>query len=282
MSKTTTPPPTNLNDREKERAKDLTLPTLGHTVSSYSVLGGATALLPLPFVDDWLCRKARRMMFEAILAQHSDKEVAKREGDKLDVEFGSFFPKTLGGLLKWFFFKVLLYPLRKIVRKVLFFLAMRQSVHRTTKLFYEGYLLHFAITEGLYRPKSEPLPEDVAGLLFAIDAAISQSHTTPTRTMLQQLFQGSYGLLAGASLRVWGANEESSSAKELLEQKANPEEKQKLQSILDQMTRVLWFDEQNLRALEEAFQHHLARPPHTYPKRKYKKYRQTVEHVRQA
>ena len=122
---------------ESQEVKKPGVPDL--TVHRRSFQTGVFEFIPLPFVDDWLIVRERRLLVEKIL---KSRGVAfEEEVPKLLADGGK---KTLmgrmGGLLK----SLILKPLKKIFRTFLFWLTIRRAVLNVVETY---FLARFANLE---------------------------------------------------------------------------------------------------------------------------------------
>ena len=101
------------------------------TVHRQSFQTGVFEFIPLPFVDDWLIVRERRLLVEKILKGRGvsfEKEVPKliADGGKKTLM------GRLGGLLKGLILK----PLRKVLRTFLFWLTIRRAVLNVVETYF--------------------------------------------------------------------------------------------------------------------------------------------------
>lgn len=136
-------------------------------LASHAVLIGLTPIVPVPFVDDYLADRLRRSMVERL---------AKGRGLELPAEalrgLADQPPEvlaSLGGMAK----KVLLWPAKKIFRKVFVVLAVKDGIDLVGKAFVLGFLVDVSLERGLlkrHHPKA---------LRLAIDAVSKRVGTSP-------------------------------------------------------------------------------------------------------
>lgn len=120
----------------------------------YSLVGGLTALIPFPWVDDWAGEWIRRRMVKELFRQR-----------RLEVPphvLGAFLqpPEAAhrGCLYQAFFWSIKLplqlvgYLLRSVFRKLLIVLAIKQAGDRASRIFHEGFLLDAALHQGWIGP----------------------------------------------------------------------------------------------------------------------------------
>ncbi|MGJ8724762.1 MAG: hypothetical protein ACSHYB_09420 [Roseibacillus sp.] len=125
-----------MKDNSQELAKPAVSPV---TVHRQSFQTGVFEFVPLPFVDDWLIVRERRLLVEKIL---KGRGVSFEKGvPKLLADGGK---KTLmgrmGGLVK----ALVLKPLRKVLRTFLFWLAIRRAVLNVIETYFLARFVNLA------------------------------------------------------------------------------------------------------------------------------------------
>lgn len=116
---------------EAEEAVGVTDEALS-TVASHSAIAGLCPLIPIPFVDDLIIERIHRNMVHNLCKQHDF--YLSPAYVKLLTESPSSF---LSGALK----SVLLYPVKKLIRKVVYVLAIKSCADVASVVFHEGWLL---------------------------------------------------------------------------------------------------------------------------------------------
>lgn len=154
-----------MNNDSRELVKPAVSPV---TVHRQSFQTGLFEFVPLPFVDDWLIVRERRLLVEKIL---KGRGVSFEKGvSKLLADGGKkTFMGRLGSLVK----SLVLKPLRKTLRTFLFWLAIRRAVLNVIETY---FLARFA---NLPEVNSEPSPitttqAEAWGKLFAQVVAKSE------------------------------------------------------------------------------------------------------------
>jgi hypothetical protein len=136
-------------------------------LASHAVLIGLTPLVPVPFVDDYLADRLRRSMVERLASKQGvalPTEAVRGLADQPTQALAS-----LGGVAK----KVLLWPAKKIFRKVFVVLAVKDGVDLVGKAFVHGYLVDVSLERGFtnrHHPKA---------LRLSIDAVSKRVGTSP-------------------------------------------------------------------------------------------------------
>lgn len=164
-------------------------------VAFYSLLGGASALIPVPFLDDWAWNWVRRRMAVEVI-----KGITLQPGHP--AVRGLFLSPSRGGCLSNALvsaliapFRLLVYLLAKFFRKVFFVLAILDASSRASRTFHEGYLLSQASVEGSAIDQAEALrhlSEVLSGTLARLDMS-------PIRNVFRSVFRLNRNLLKRAA-----------------------------------------------------------------------------------
>jgi hypothetical protein len=159
-----------------------------HLVVFYSLLCGATSLIPIPFLDDWIYAVLRRYLARDLLAS---------AGLKVDLDQARFVvqrPSRLGSrgcLLQLIFVclvvpgRAVLYVLKKVFRKLVIILAVKEGADRASETFHEAYFLALAGRQSLIEQQSH---FDL-GLVQIRDTVAAAVEGTDT-SVLRNLFRG--------------------------------------------------------------------------------------------
>src|SRR5688500_5976683 len=100
---------------------------------THAVLTGLTPLVPIPFVDDQIYA-----YFMRSLVQH----LATSQGRTLSgSDITSLAAHPSRGCALGCLGSVLLYPLKRVMRKVFFFLEWKRAVDTISHTYYQGYLI---------------------------------------------------------------------------------------------------------------------------------------------
>jgi len=131
-----------------------------------AALVGASTLIPLPLVDDWVASLSRRRLVASALQRHG-RTSSVRELEPLYAGGG-----TLWGLPFRFVKSLVLLPFDKILKKVLVVFAVRDvglAIGNTIAL---GHTLERQLRLGMFRDEESPAThqDDAARLRDAFDA----------------------------------------------------------------------------------------------------------------
>lgn len=196
-------------------------------IVTHAVLVALTPLVPVPFLDDivknYLQRRMVRKLGESYQYNFSDAEVkvlADEEG---------------GGCLKGCLGMIIIYPFKKIFRKIFFFLEWKRAIDLASYTLHHGLLLDYAMSEGWCAPASL---KSAAEVREAVDSVLREVNTKPLEAVLRTAFNQSKSLILDAAKmlkeqlqRLSGKKDEESIASAL--QEIEPEKRKYLSAVTD-------------------------------------------------
>ena len=159
-----------------------------HHLITHAVLVGLTPLIPIPFVDDLVKGHLLRRMVRGL---------AGARGRSLTAEEVEMLTEDRGGCLKGCVAQVIIYPLKKIFRKIFFFLEWKRAVDLTSRTYHQGYLIDHALATHAGRPALFEL-KSVAEIRDAIEAVCREAPIKPLETAIGASFRKSKGALSRA------------------------------------------------------------------------------------
>lgn len=128
-------------------------PAVQGTLLTYAVLTGLTPLIPIPFVDDLAKDFFRRRLVRTLAASRG---ITLAPGVVENVT-----SEPAGCLLSGCLTQVVLYPLKKIFRKIFYFLEWKRSLDLTSQTYHFGFLVDCALRDGFLAPAEGASPEVV-------------------------------------------------------------------------------------------------------------------------
>jgi hypothetical protein len=154
----------------------------------YAVLTGLTPLIPIPFVDD---------MAKSYFQRRLVRRIAEEHGLRLDEAAVRALADDAGGsCLLGCMGTVLLYPLKKLLRKILIFLEWKRAVDLTSLSVRRGILLDAALRGGRLAPAGPKSAEEVRA---AIDSVVREAAVKPVEEAIRATFRQSKSVLTGAA-----------------------------------------------------------------------------------
>ncbi len=150
-------------------------------VAGYSALAGLCPLIPIPFVDDFIIVRIHRRLCWVLFNQH-DIHLSDAGAKALTESPSNLF----GGI----FAKLLFWPIKKLIRKVVYVLAVKSCADVAAVVFNDGWLLARALEQG-YIPSELLSRGDLATmkrLRTAIIKAREAVDPSATRAVMQSAF----------------------------------------------------------------------------------------------
>lgn len=214
----------------------------------YGVMGGLCPLIPVPFLDDWVLSGVRKRMVRD-LAGRKGLDLSDAQVDMLaGVGERRRFPGCFAAV-GWVFRKVILKLVRKVFRKVVYVLAIREGLHVATDVFHEGYLLLEAFDR---RDAAGDL--DAGRVRAAVRATVAELDLQPTRRTIRRAAGGSRDLFvkgAGALTRIFRSRDASRT------DEAVETQEKLLGGFVDRLAASLWGDRRHFEAARGIFLRHL-------------------------
>jgi hypothetical protein len=152
---------------------------------THAVLTGLTPLIPIPFVDDLVYTYFLRSMVQRLAAAHS-VELSPEAVRALSTQEGGSCLLGCAGT-------VVLYPLKKIFRKIFFFLEWKRAADIISRTYYQGFLIDAALQTGALRP------DTAATVHAAINRVLARTNTSLVNRTAYGVVNQSKGALKSAS-----------------------------------------------------------------------------------
>lgn len=205
---------------------------------AFAVLAGLCPLIPLPFIDDIALDLVRKQLVTSLFGSHKlalspALMAALLQSDKPNALIGCFA-------------SIVLYPIKKLFRKIFFVLAIKDSVDAASAVLHEGMLIRHALSSGLVDQRSlADGTASMAALNAAIRATCKQTDTRPVNQTLRRVFTASRSALSAVATTLASAirskggtrnNPESvGQAFEAVEQGSDPQVERMVDEIGEQM-----------------------------------------------
>ena len=216
----------------------------------HSLLSGACAFVPLPWLDDHFLGRIRERQVRDWAKQAGcdlrEIEVKILAGSERDFQAVG----CLLGALAAAAWRLGIYLVRKVVRKLLFFLMFKEATDLASATFHEGYLLRTALRSR--GPAGSFGTDEAWRIRGAIEAACTEVDTRPIHQILRRALRGSRALIS------WAAR---------LGRTDDEERLGRWKQLVDTVSGALWEQEGYLEALDRRFSSHLgsdaSEPPST-------------------
>jgi hypothetical protein len=150
------------------------------------VLIGASALIPVPFLDDVAKEYLEKYLF-GLIAEKEGLEPSKDEKYHLTQE-----PSEGGCCALGCMGSAILYPIKKLLRKLFFFLEIKRAVDQSTTALAHAYLFKLCVQRDLWKPGLDI--EESHFVRKAIVTACQDQGVKPLETAARHGFEGTKGL----------------------------------------------------------------------------------------
>ena len=229
-----------------------------HVLVMHAVLTGLTPLIPVPLLDDLVKGYFRRRLVRS-LAEAAGRALSDEEADLLASE-------REGGCLKGCLVTALVYPVKAVFRKVLYFLEMKRAVDLTSRTYHFGYLVGHALRRG-EDGRSRLDAYGARAVSEAIEAVCREAPIKPLESAVGGTFRKSKGVLRGAaalldrSLRGQASRPRREQVAEAIE-RVEPEEEREIAPVVTRLQRsIASVPEEHFRNLRDRLDARLGRPP---------------------
>lgn len=152
------------------------------SITTSAILAGVCALSPFPFIDDLIIGAIRR---------HMVRRQFRARGMELSWGQRRALTRTHRNFLVGCLLGVVIYPIRKIFRKVFYIFAVKEAVDVASRLLHQGLLVEHALAAGCVDPAA--LGGDRAPLERlnrAIHDTCEDVGTSPINRILRNSFAG--------------------------------------------------------------------------------------------
>lgn len=164
-----------------------------NTILKHAVVAGACQLIPLPFVDDFIMGQVHERMNIALFREH---------GFELQERGQDILRETESRWLSSMLTSVLMFPVKKILKKVIFVFSIKAVADVASSTFHDGWMIARAI-EGRYVDPALLTANDeetFKRLRAAVLLTKSQVDTRPINKGLKTAFSMTNIKKAGESL----------------------------------------------------------------------------------
>ena len=222
-----------------------------------SLLGGLCPLLPIPIVDDLVLARMRRRMVEHLVGRW---QVALTPAQLALLSGGR--KRGVGR----FVLKAAIYPFKEMLRKILYFLAVKDAVDTFSLLFHQGYLVHAALAHGALGRGGQADDARVAATAAAVHGTLEATNTRPLRRLLIGVLRNSRDLVRGTvrwlAARLGRRRDVAPAVAAMADEGASRPElgSPDAEQLLDRLLRALWGERSYLERLEADLARRLQSP----------------------
>ena len=224
------------------------------------ILIGASALIPIPFLDDPVKAYLEKKLFRQIADKHEISLTSEEAKGLTQHDTGGCCALgCLGSAMLW--------PIKKILRKIFFFLEIKRAVDQSTTALAQSWLFTVALRRGHWSQAHPPYQAE--RLKQAISKASEQHGVKPLEAAVSHSFEGAKGSLAKFATKFTKQNTvDDSHIKETIEE-AKQEESSEIAGITRNLTTSLSeISETYLQKFARTFEETLAQEPAEPPKKK--------------
>ena len=142
-----------------------------------ALLAGLTPLIPIPFVDSFVRRLLLRQLYQRVAAE---------QGRSLPPEALAHLTRSRGNLVVGCLVAVLWWPIKKLIRTVLYFLTVKDCLDELADATMRGHMVHEALRRGL-------LPAEASRVGDAMEAALDAHERSPALRLLRGDYRAATG-----------------------------------------------------------------------------------------
>lgn len=230
----------------------MTLPPPARLVT-WALTVGLTPLIPVPLVDDWVKSLLLRRMLKGVAGE----EQVSLDDATLDALLEEPPGCFAGGMLKG----CLLFPFRRMLRKILIFLEWKRSIDLIARTWVFGTLFQTALRQGWRPEPGHPTPDR---LREAAEEAMAEVGTSPVEHAVEAVVRGAKTTMQGAADLVRQAVEN-------LDARPNPDEVERAMRQLEAG------EARRLEPVRERLQDSLAAVPEDYMRRLLEAFNRRLE-----
>jgi len=223
-----------------------------------SLLSGLCPLFPLPIVDDWLRDGLRERAVKTLLEERGFK-FSPAEVRLLALgESGPASEGCVGCFVNalWWPFRFLgSFLVKKVLRKLIFVLAIKDCASELSRCYHVLHLLRHAASRNAFAVEEAQRPARLLAIRKAVEQAVDSLGITPLDPWIKLTFRRSWRLIVRSSRSMSDLLRRSPRQKEDQEPVyAELEgETRQLDSLVDELAKELAAEEHYLRTLEDAF-----------------------------
>jgi hypothetical protein len=234
-------------------------------VTWHAVAAGLTPLIPLPILDEYALGRVRSDLVQQLLQEHGlqapPAAVAVLAGGVEQTPGG-----RVAKLLKSAALAPARFVVRKVFRRLVLALWVKDCVDVASEVLHQGYLLQHALQRGDVDARALGEPARLKRVRAAIEAASREVDHRPVNQLLRRLLEsskllvtaGSRALVAFANRnRPESAQAASAAAAAEASRPDSAESRAEVRSLSERLAAQLWEQQGYLRGLEERYARHL-------------------------
>ncbi len=200
---------------------------------------GAAAIVPVPFVDDFLLRQLRRRWVRDALTAHG----VQLDARGVDHLAGIRSPTGWQRIVRFVYnatLKLAFKLVKRVFRSIFFVLAVKDAADAASKAFHRGFLEHrSAARMAQHGPVAGE--ETLLATGWAIDRACEETDTRAAQRTLKTALEGSRSFLRSLRRR-WGWSRRGRSAEELTQQTARDTSHTVVDEVAEELSRTTYLE----------------------------------------
>jgi uncharacterized protein (DUF697 family) len=227
-------------------------PRSSRIVAAHATIAGLCPLIPVPFVDDLAIRNVVQRMYTQLYEAH---------GYTLPVSGAKILGDKASTRLRDAMTSVVLFPIKKIVRKVVYVLAVKDCADVASAVFHDGWLLARVLEAPLHGADRKPSPEDPK-FLRKVRKAMLKTYEEVDPVPLRRALVGAFlnakvGVRHGVKTLQRLLRERKGKGKK---QDVDPAAVEGVQKLSASVSEAAMGEGKYMDALERIFQRHLGQP----------------------
>jgi uncharacterized protein (DUF697 family) len=231
-------------------------------VTFHAILAGLCPLIPIPFVDDLVLVQVRKRMVREV----ADKLGRSLEEPDVAVLSGAAQLEPGRGCVAGCLVvgaKITVSLVLRFFKKVVVFLTLKEAVDKASLAFYEGVLLHHALTShGAVLRQDDERQAGARRMRRAVVKALRDVELRPIQRIVAGIFQGSKDALAeGAKILARGRTRATEAEGGVEVPLPVAEEAAALSGLTERLREALWKEQGTISLLRGRLDARLADPP---------------------
>ena len=163
------------------------------SITTSAIMAGICALSPVPFIDD---------LFIGAIRRHAVRRIFRARGKELTWGQARALTRSNRNVVLGCLLGVVVYPIRKIFRKVFYIFTVKEAVEVATRLLHQGRLVEHALAAGsLSVDELGTSKEPLARLNLTIQQTCGEANTDSIVRIFETSFAGGRAFLRSLGRR---------------------------------------------------------------------------------
>ena len=166
----------------------------------YAIFCGLPPMIPIPFIDDWALRSLKRQQFKRIFAdKKKDLDLGEHSAAIHTLACGVKESFTCVGCFlfvpNFIFKKIILYTIKKIIKKLIFVLSMKDAVDVSSHSFHEACLFRVLLNKDYLNEKTLADENCINHMRRSMEKCCEEHETKPVEKIIVELFNEKKSIL---------------------------------------------------------------------------------------